>query len=65
MFAEVNCFETPNLCAFFQAPNVPAFRYSPFNATAFDKRQLRLDEGEDFIDYLNHELRTPRPPPPP
>lgn len=58
MLAEVNCLETPNLCAFFKAPNVPAFRYSPFNTTSFDHQQLRLEEGEDFTDYLNREMRT-------
>lgn len=61
----MNCFETPNLCAFFKAPNVPAFRYSPYNTTTFDKQQLRLEEGEDFTDYLNREMRTLRPAGPP
>lgn len=56
IFAKVNCFETPRLCGFLNAPNVPAFRYVPYNATERAITQPRFNEGEDMVDYLNDYL---------
>ena len=56
VFAKVNCFETPGLCGFLNAPNVPAFRYVPYNETLRKIIQPRFTEGEDMVDYLNDYL---------
>lgn len=56
-FARVNCYETPGLCGFFDAPKVPAFRFVPWNTTAWHGKQMKYDEGENMIDYLNRQLR--------
>lgn len=56
IFAKVNCYETPGMCAFFKAPKVPAFRYLPFNMTARAITQPQFVQGEDMIEYLNDYL---------
>lgn len=52
----MDCFETPGLCGFFNAPKVPAFRYIAYNTTAWTGKQIRFDDGEDLLDYLNKQM---------
>ena len=56
-FAQVNCYETPGLCEFLHAPQVPAFRYVPWNTTAWHGKQIQYDDGENMLDYINTQLR--------
>ena len=55
-FARVNCYETPTMCQFFNAPKVPAFRFLAWNTTAWRGKQIRYDDGEPLLDYLNRQL---------